>query len=57
MNLEILDLSYLPNIGESESNSSTRTKFLRGLGAKKNVSPSSNGMAELNSGSSSSSPK
>lgn len=44
-------------IGERDSNSSTRTRFRSGLGAKKNVSPSSKGMAELNSNSSSSSPR
>ena len=46
-----------PIIGDSDSNSSTRTRFLSGLGAKKNVSPSSKGIALLNSGSSSSSPR
>lgn len=44
-------------MGDNESISSTNTKFLNILGAKKNVSPSSRGIAELNSGSSSSSPK
>lgn len=44
-------------IGEKDGISSTITKFFKGLGAKKKVSPSSKGIAELNSGSSSSSPK
>lgn len=50
-------ISISPKIGAYENNSSTITKFFNALGAKKNVSPSSKGMAELNSGSSSSSPK
>ncbi|TNN71118.1 hypothetical protein EYF80_018638 [Liparis tanakae] len=44
-------------MGERFSCSSTSTRFLRGRGWKKKVSPSSNGIAEENSGSSSSSPK
>lgn len=44
-------------MGERLSNSSTSTRFLSGLGWKKNVSPSSRGMADENSGSSSSSPR
>lgn len=63
-NEHIISKLYLPRsatwqakIGESESNSSTSTRFRSGLGAKKKVSPSSKGMAELNSGSSSSSPR
>ena len=43
--------------GDSDSISSTVLRFLSGLGAKKNVSPSSSGIALLNSGSSSSLPK
>lgn len=44
-------------MGDNDSISSTRTKLWSGLGAKKKVSPSSKGIAELNSSSSSSSPK
>ncbi|RNA15961.1 hypothetical protein BpHYR1_040439 [Brachionus plicatilis] len=41
-------------MGDKLSNSSTRTKFFRALASKKKVSSSSRGIAELNSGSSSS---
>lgn len=44
-------------MGERDSNSSTSTRLRSGLGAKKKVSPSSSGIAELNSSSSSSSPR
>ena len=44
-------------MGDKLSCWSTSTRFLSGLGAKKKVSPSSRGMALLNSGSSSSSPR
>lgn len=52
-----LETVHLPITGAYECSSSTITRFFNGRGAKKNVSPSSSGIAELNSGSSSSSPR
>lgn len=50
-------LTWQVMMGDKFSCSSTSTRFLRGRGWKKKVSPSSRGIAEENSGSSSSSPK
>lgn len=50
-------LTWQDMMGDKFSCSSTSTRFLRGRGWKKKVSPSSSGIAEENSGSSSSSPR
>lgn len=57
LGMYILKLTCACMIGDKLSSSSTTTKFLRGRGWNKKVSPSSKGMALLNSGSSSSSPR
>lgn len=53
----VTQLTWQDVIGDKLSISSTITKFLSGLGEKKNVVPSSSGLALLNLGSSSSSPR